>query len=333
LDVLCYSARFIPPFAQALSTYGNYAVESLNRLKAIDPACRIPTSIANDLAIRQVADTGDPDLGFKAARAMHVGRAGPLDYAMLSAASLRRAIEVGDRYIRSYSDVLNVRLTVQGSRATLRLCFGLPTPRAIVDFTMTAFYANHIRTPLGDTPFLECWFAHPRPPKTTAYERAFAPATLRFGAQGYGFVFDRDYLDVPLAGSDPALHAVLCEHVASTLRDLDARGTLVAKVREIATSELGHGRPTARSVARRLRMSDRTLSRRLEREGVTFGALLNQTRRDLALRYVTDHDDVAFTEIAFRLGFSHVEAFYRAFRRWTGTTPLTYRRVRSPLAV
>jgi hypothetical protein len=120
LDVLCYSARFIPPFAQALSTYGGYAVESLNRLKAIDPACRIPASIANELAVRQVADTGDPDLGFKAARAMHVGRAGPLDYAMLSAASLRRAIEVGDRYVRSYSDVLNVRLTVQGSRAMLR---------------------------------------------------------------------------------------------------------------------------------------------------------------------------------------------------------------------
>jgi len=182
LDVLSYSARFIPPFAQALSTYGSYAVESLNRLKAIDPACRIPTSIANDLAVRQVADTGDPDLGFRAARPRPVGRAGPLDYAMLSAANLRRAIEVGDRYVRSYSDVLNVRLTVQGSRAMLHLCFRLPTPRAIVDFTMTAFYVNHIRAPLGDTPFLECWFAHPCPPKSSEYERAFAPATLRFGA-------------------------------------------------------------------------------------------------------------------------------------------------------
>jgi YesN/AraC family two-component response regulator len=49
---------------------------------------------------------------------------------------------------------------------------------------------------------------------------------------------------------------------------------------------------------------------------------------DAALRYLLHDDDATFGEIAFRLGFSHVEAFHRAFRRWTGTTPLAYRRSR-----
>jgi AraC-like DNA-binding protein len=49
-------------------------------------------------------------------------------------------------------------------------------------------------------------------------------------------------------------------------------------------------------------------------------------RRDLAFRYLS-HREVSHSEIAFRLGFAHVEAFYRAFKRWTGLTPLSYQKV------
>lgn len=120
---------------------------------------------------------------------------------------------------------------------------------------------------------------------------------------------------------------MLCEHVALTLGQSARRQTLAGRVREIASREMLQGSPTVFSVARELHMSARTLARRLEREGTTFSDLLDQLRQELALRYV-GHHELAFTEIAFRLGFSHVEAFYRAFKRWTGQTPLTYRRAR-----
>lgn len=73
--------------------------------------------------------------------------------------------------------------------------------------------------------------------------------------------------------------------------------------------------PTVFSVAAQLRMSVRTLGRRLEAEGTTFSVVLDHLRRELALRYVAGKT-MAITEIAFRLGFSHVEAFYRAFKQW-----------------
>jgi AraC-like DNA-binding protein len=325
MDVLCVSARFVQPFAQVLATYESFGVESLNKLKAIDPACRIPATVANELATRQVAVTGDVDLGFKAARALPLGRAGALDYAMYSAANVRESAMVADRYIRTFSDVLNVRLDREDTRAVLKLEITVPVPKAILDFTISAWYANHIRTPLAGAPGLECWFTHPKPSDTTEYERAFQGADLRFEAPSNGFAFHREYLDAPLPGADPALHTMLCEHVQLTLTHSTQQQTLSGRVRELASKELLQGDPTVFTVARQLRMSARTLARRLEREGTTFSAVLDSLRQELALRYVT-HNELAFTEIAFRLGFSHVEAFYRAFKRWTGQTPLTYRR-------
>jgi AraC-like DNA-binding protein len=329
MNVPCYSARFITPFAQVLADYETINPESLNRLKAIDPASRIPTALAHELAASQVAETGDADLGFKAAAALPLGRAGALDYVMHSAPTVRESVESGDRYIRSFSDVLNVRHDVDGERAMIRLDLGTPMPRAIVDFTVAAWYANHLRTPLAEATHLECLFTHAKPERTNEYERAFSPAALRFDAPFNGFVFDRDLLDEPLSTADASTHAVLSEHVALTVAHLTTRRTLVARVREITMRDLVQGGPSVFSVARQLRMSARTLGRRLEREGTTFSAVLDQLRKELALGYVGNHG-IAFTDIAFRLGFSHVEAFHRAFKRWTGQTPLTYRRARLP---
>jgi AraC-like DNA-binding protein len=77
-------------------------------------------------------------------------------------------------------------------------------------------------------------------------------------------------------------------------------------------------------VAHQLRLNFRALARKLAREGTTFSAILDDVRQDLGQGFVIG-DELSLTEIAFQLGFSHVEAFYRAFRRWTGRTPLTYR--------
>jgi AraC-like DNA-binding protein len=324
MEVPCYAARFVTPFAQALATYERVAPESIKRLKAIDPSTRIPAGVANGLAVAQVEETGDPDLGFKAAEAMPLGRAGALDYAMQSASTLRAAVDVGARYTRSFSDLLQVGCDVEGARARIRFDFGR-APRPIVDFTMSAWYANHLRAPLLDAR-AECWISHARPANSGAYERAFRSTALRFDAPFYGFTFDREHLDAPLPAADETLHALLCEHVAVAVADLSTRRTIVARVREIAVRDLTGGQPGILSVARQLRMSPKTLARRLEREGTTFSATVDELRSELALRYVGGHAST-FTEIAFRLGFSHVEAFQRAFKRWTGETPLAYRRL------
>jgi len=67
------------------------------------------------------------------------------------------------------------------------------------------------------------------------------------------------------------------------------------------------------------------MSRRLEGEGTSFTDELDNARRQLALAYLKD-GETPLKEAAFRLGFSHAESFHRAFKRWTGETPLGYRK-------
>jgi AraC-like DNA-binding protein len=72
-------------------------------------------------------------------------------------------------------------------------------------------------------------------------------------------------------------------------------------------------------------MSPRTLERRLKEYGMDFKKLMDDTRRRFALNYLKDRKHTLM-EIAFLLGYSEVSAFNRAFKRWTGTTPMEHRR-------
>lgn len=324
IDAFYYSARLVAPFVRGLSTDEGYPAEFLDPLMAIDPATRVSALEANDFVARKVNRTGDVNIGLRAGRSMILGGAGVLDYAMRSAPTVRKAVEAATRYARLLSDLLYVDYeVVKHDRATVHVEVGGAAPRAVSDFAMSAWFRNHVREPLRDAPHLECWFEHAAPRDTTEYERTFAPAALRFCAPCYGFSFAGEYLDIPLSSADPALHAVLCEYAARALGQLSDR-SYTSRVREIASRELLRGVPTVFTVARELRISARTLGRRLEREETTFSALLDDLRHESALRYVGRHE-MPLTEVAFRLGFSHVEALHRAFKRWTGQTPGVYR--------
>ena len=83
---------------------------------------------------------------------------------------------------------------------------------------------------------------------------------------------------------------------------------------------LPHAEVRIGEVARRLGLSQRTLARRLNEEGLTFSALLGGLRHDLADRYLAD-GDTSISQIAWLLGYQEVSAFSKAYKRWTGKAP------------
>jgi AraC-like DNA-binding protein len=83
---------------------------------------------------------------------------------------------------------------------------------------------------------------------------------------------------------------------------------------------LPHGKLLVEDVARSLGMSERTLARKLSDDGLNFTQILQQLRRDLALRYLDDRK-LPVSKIAWLFGFREVSAFTHAYKRWTGKTP------------
>ena len=71
-------------------------------------------------------------------------------------------------------------------------------------------------------------------------------------------------------------------------------------------------------------MSGRTLTRRLSENGITFRDLVKQTQEKISKDLLKNSSNT-ISEIAFQTGFSEQSAFSRAFKRWTGLSPLEYR--------
>ncbi|WP_271166746.1 AraC family transcriptional regulator [Hansschlegelia plantiphila] len=101
-------------------------------------------------------------------------------------------------------------------------------------------------------------------------------------------------------------------------------GDLIGVAEHLIGLDLASGRTGIDGLADRLRLSRRTLQRRLAEHGATFEALLQTTRRRRACAALRGAAPIA--QIAYELGYSDPAHFTRAFRRWAGRTPLDWRR-------
>jgi AraC-like DNA-binding protein len=166
--------------------------------------------------------------------------------------------------------------------------------------------------------------AHERPPQIDDHERVFGKR-VHFSAPVTEIIFERTLLDRPVLSTDLQLRGLIERHAAALLGRLPGGDGLVDRTRIALAESLRTGRTRVRDVARQLRMSTRTLQRRLGGERTSHAELLESVRRDLALRYVTD-PALSLTEVAFLLGFADQTTFHRAFVRWTGKAPGAFRK-------
>ncbi|HET8934894.1 MAG TPA: AraC family transcriptional regulator [Polyangiales bacterium] len=299
--------------------------EAVAPLDAMDPDDRLPITAVHELLEGAISLTQDVDLGLKAAREIRLGDYGAVEYAARSAQTWGEAADVVARYLRLLNGALRFSVLEEGEQALIHLSSSVALPRAAADFQSGAFHISGTYLwPPDFSPTFEVWFTHPQPANTDEYERTFAGGTMHFAKPWSGFIVPRDYLSLPVPSADPQLHSLIRKHADSMLAELPRAQSLTERVRDLLANELSGGSPTAKQIARKVAMSERSLARHLQEEGTTFSALLEDLRRRMALRYVR-HSELSFSEITFLLGFSQAAAFYRAFRRWTGQTPLEYR--------
>lgn len=169
-------------------------------------------------------------------------------------------------------------------------------------------------------------YVHHRSGDLVRIHRLFG-CDVEFEAGADEMVFDAGVLKLALIEDDPFLNELIVkicdEAMAHRMANVSPFRTLVENT---IAPLLPHAEASAKTVAKRIGLSERTLARRLAIEGLSFGEILDQLRRDLAVRYLDE--DIQASQIAWLLGFQQPSSFSHACRRWVGQSPLEYRRIR-----
>jgi AraC-like DNA-binding protein len=147
---------------------------------------------------------------------------------------------------------------------------------------------------------------------------------IEFGAEDSGLALSSADASLPLPSLDPMLVAA-AEHLATAALAAAPRQGAFSEVVAAKIEALLPVDVSGEVLAAEMKMSARTLQRRLEDEGVRFSLVLDGVRERIAKRLLRE-EAVPLTEIAFRLGFSDLATFSRAFKRWTGIPPGGFRR-------
>lgn len=158
---------------------------------------------------------------------------------------------------------------------------------------------------------------HAAPDDLAAHTRFFGVIPT-FEQSHDALVLDRTDADRAVALADRGLRDYLEKQLDALYADhVTSFGT---RLRETIRALLPHGIPLAAEVAKTFGMSARTLHRRLEAEGTSFGELVESEQLRVA-RTLLPNTRLALADIAYRAGFSEPSAFSRAYRRWTGRAP------------
>jgi AraC-like DNA-binding protein len=266
----------------------------------------------------------DPAIGLKLGTEHRVERYDPVAIAAVSARSFRDALQRLARFKQlTCPEELHVTERRDESRVEFRYLLAHKTePPLLVDLAF-AWVVGIARRGTGG-------LVNPRRIELRAatgnrhmYEAHFGcPAA--FDARRNTIVFAKADLDRPFLTHNADLFATVAPQLEAELKQALASRAIGEQVKAILKQLLAGRRPGIEDVARELRVSSRTLQRRLAEDGATFQQLMQGARRELARHYLL-HSSLELNETAYLLGYEDAHSFFRAFQQWEGHSPGEWR--------
>ncbi|MFT3859476.1 MAG: AraC family transcriptional regulator [Aquabacterium sp.] len=274
--------------------------------------------------------TGDPCFGIEMGLNVPPTLFGFLGLALMCASTHREAVEMGVRYMPLGTRFVDVDLDEVPGGITLSVSERWPLGCMLqfgIESTMAAWLncAGYLGGPTHAQAVREMTqlsFTWERPAAFERYAHRL-PATSFSQAANQILVPD-EFLDRPVQSAQPhAARQARAQCESELDRIAGSNDSFVAQVAEaLVLSELGF--PTLEQVAARMHISARTLSRRLDRLGLTFRQVIHDRRMHEA-RSMLRTTELSVDAIATRLGYLNPANFTRAFKKWTGVTPSSYR--------
>ena len=301
----------------------------LTRAQLEDPAGRISSTQYLQLLGNLRALSGDPALCYELGLRSQLTKHGFVGFGIMSCATLRDAIALGQRYLQGRVPLFRCSLALDGETCVVDLEETLPLGD-LRDFVLS-FVAVELCCLFGRLDGngrppsawrSEIRLPFPEPPWQSDWQNRLPP--LRFDQPTCQIRFPARELDKPFATANPVaaeMAIAQCELELAALRQ-PGDGVREQVLRQLVCQD---GRyPDLATVARQLCQSDRTLKRRLLAEGLSFQGLLDQVREADSRRLLAN-PRLPIEQVAAAVGYRDPANFTRAFRKWTGLSPRAWR--------
>jgi AraC-like DNA-binding protein len=274
-----------------------------------------------------IAEVGDePAIGLKLGSEERIERYSPPAIAALYSRSFRDALKRVARY-KQLTCPEEIHVVERNGECAIQFRWLLasePEPETLVDLCF-AWIVNIGRHGVG--PSLNPKRVELK--RTASHRRLFEEhfqCPIKFEAAHNALIFKGADIDLPFLTHNPELLAMVAPQLEAELAYQLAQQTVPDQVKATLKRMLAGRRPAMQEVARELRLSPRTLQRRLTEDGLTFQQLLEDARRELARHYLL-HSSLELNETAYLLGYEDPNSFFRAFQNWEGKTPGQWRTI------
>lgn len=294
------------------------------------PSQRLPLGKMIALFENAIEQCADPLIGLHMGQQVQARTFSALGYAAMSCATLGEAIALIPRYESLVYDGGKTTVSANHRQLTVSWDAGLPASLEYqaLNEVIVAGWLSFGRWITGEQGWLsEVRFRHSAPLDCSDYDRFFG-CPVHFDADDNALCGPDYFTDLPLLQHDGELNTLMARQADSLLTKIQAKQTLADRISHLLDDMLPKGKPQPSHVASALHISERTLRRRLQHEGVSFTQLLNTARFARAKHYLTE-TPLSLLEIALLLGFNEQSSFTSAFQNWQGCSPSQYRKDRS----
>ncbi len=265
----------------------------------------------------------------------HPGTYRLICFSVMNAGTVGEAIEIYRSFINILDNSFRLDLTAEGGQATLRLQ-RLPGRQILNSFAIEHLFLTLYRT--------ICWLANAQipivrvdldyaPPAHEAeYGYIFYKAPVVFDQAAPAMIFSEKSLDLPNLRNRSDLNDFTKDTSLRLLSQTYNSDNYSMRVRLWLSKMLMQENyaPDIETAADHFRLHPQALRRKLKKEGSYYNEIKTEARRDMAINLISHKTDTV-ESIAFQLGFSESRAFVRAFKSWTGLTPLAYRKMSNQL--
>jgi AraC-like DNA-binding protein len=267
----------------------------------------------------------DPHFGLHVGECVKLGTYSVYGLVLLACRDFGQAFEQTIRYEQLAHDLGRSVLHLEGEYAQYEWISNFPgDSRHLAEsvFAGIRVFGNWLAgAPL---PPAELTFTHACEADLAEYERVFG-AVPAFAGSSNAARFPAQLLAFPMPGADVSLYPVLQRHAEHLLGQRAGLDTgIVARVHAAVIRNLAHDRVRLAPIAAELKLSPRTLQRKLSEAGANFQQILDRARYALALDYLRQ-PGLSLVDIAFLLGYQEQSAFTHAFKEWAGVNPGAWR--------